>query len=49
MDPDPKETPPMTMLPGARKDEQKISPDWQLVRDAIDGVHFQEVRHVPRQ
>ena len=36
------------MLKGARKDEQLISSDWQLVRDSIDGVSIHEVRHVPR-
>jgi len=36
------------MLPGARKDGQKINEDWQLVRASISGVFAQEVKHVPR-
>jgi dTDP-4-dehydrorhamnose 3,5-epimerase len=36
------------MLPGAIKDKQQISEDWQKLGDAIDGVSVREVRHVPR-
>jgi dTDP-4-dehydrorhamnose 3,5-epimerase len=36
------------MLPGARKDGQQISEDWQKPVRAIDGVSVREVRHVPR-
>src|SRR3954467_4207312 len=36
------------MLPGARKDSQQISPDWQKLGDTIEGVSVREVRHVPR-
>jgi dTDP-4-dehydrorhamnose 3,5-epimerase len=36
------------MLPGAQKDSQQISEDWQKAVKAIDGVSVREVRHVPR-
>jgi len=36
------------MLPGARKDDQLVTPDWQVLRQPIEGVHIREVRHVPR-
>jgi dTDP-4-dehydrorhamnose 3,5-epimerase len=36
------------MLPGAQKDGQQISEDWQKTVKAIDGVSVREVRHVPR-
>lgn len=36
------------MLPGARKDGQQITEDWQKLGQAIDGVAVREVRHVPR-
>ena len=36
------------MLPGAQKDSQQISEDWQKTVRAIDGVSVREVRHVPR-
>ena len=36
------------MLPGARKDQQQVTPDWQKVQDTIDGVVIREVLHVPR-
>jgi len=36
------------MLPGAIKDAQQISEDWQKIGDVIDGVSVREVRHVPR-
>jgi dTDP-4-dehydrorhamnose 3,5-epimerase len=36
------------MLPGARKDNQLVTPEWQMLREPIEGVHVREVRHVPR-
>jgi dTDP-4-dehydrorhamnose 3,5-epimerase len=36
------------MLPGAQKDSQQISDDWQKPVKVIDGVSVREVRHVPR-
>jgi dTDP-4-dehydrorhamnose 3,5-epimerase len=36
------------MLTGAKKDGQLVNQDWQLLRQAIDGVSVREVRHVPR-
>jgi dTDP-4-dehydrorhamnose 3,5-epimerase len=36
------------MLPGARKDGQLVTPEWQILREPIAGVHLHEVRHVPR-
>jgi len=36
------------MLPGAQKDEQIVSENWQAIRKAIDGVVAREVLHVPR-
>jgi dTDP-4-dehydrorhamnose 3,5-epimerase len=36
------------MLPGARKDSQLVTPEWQVLREPIEGVHLREVRHVPR-
>jgi dTDP-4-dehydrorhamnose 3,5-epimerase len=36
------------MLPGAVKDSQQITEDWQKLGDSIEGVAVREVRHVPR-
>jgi dTDP-4-dehydrorhamnose 3,5-epimerase len=36
------------MLPGAQKDVQQVSEDWQKLAKTIDGVSVHEVRHVPR-
>jgi dTDP-4-dehydrorhamnose 3,5-epimerase len=36
------------MLPGAQKDSQQISEDWQKADKTIDGVSVREVLHVPR-
>ena len=36
------------MLPGARKDGQLVTSDWQKVQQRIDGVTIREVLHVPR-
>lgn len=36
------------MLPGARKDGQLVTSDWDVLRAPIHGVHIREVRHVPR-
>jgi dTDP-4-dehydrorhamnose 3,5-epimerase len=36
------------MLPGAQKDEQLVTSDWQDVNAGIDGVIAREVLHVPR-
>ena len=36
------------MLPGARKDGQLVTSDWQVLRKPIAGVHVHDVRHVPR-
>jgi dTDP-4-dehydrorhamnose 3,5-epimerase len=36
------------MLPGAQKDGQQVSENWQKLAKAIDGVAVFEVRHVPR-
>ena len=36
------------MLPGARKDDQQVTPEWQTVQQSIDGVIVREVLHVPR-
>ncbi len=36
------------MLPGARKDDQVVSSEWQPLRRSIDGVVSKEVMHVPR-
>ncbi|HEX8154529.1 MAG TPA: dTDP-4-dehydrorhamnose 3,5-epimerase family protein [Thermoanaerobaculia bacterium] len=36
------------MLPGARKDSQQVTSDWQKVGDHIDGLVIREVLHVPR-
>ena len=36
------------MLPGARKDGQQITQDWQKLGKTIEGVSVREVRHVPR-
>jgi len=36
------------MLRGAQKDKQLVTPDWQVLRTPIEGVHVREVRHVPR-
>jgi len=36
------------MLPGAQKDPQVVTSDWQKVGPGIDGVVIREVLHVPR-
>ncbi len=36
------------MLPGARKDSQLVTSDWQKFQAPIDGVVVREVLHVPR-
>jgi dTDP-4-dehydrorhamnose 3,5-epimerase len=36
------------MLPGAVKDSQQITEDWQKLEDSIEGVAVREVRHVRR-
>jgi len=36
------------MLPGAQKDGQLVTPQWEMLREPIEGVHLHEVRHVPR-
>src|SRR5881392_2287620 len=36
------------MLPGARKDAQQVTSEWQKVQSGIDGVVVREVLHVPR-
>lgn len=36
------------MLPGAQKDDQIVSRDWQPVHRVIQGVVAREVLHVPR-
>ena len=36
------------MLPGAKKDGQLVDKKWQMLASSLDGVHFYEVRHVPR-
>ncbi len=36
------------MLPGAQKDSQQISEDWQQLGTTIEGVTVREVLHVPR-
>ncbi len=36
------------MLPGARKDSQLVTSDWQKLQAPIDGVVVREVLHVPR-
>lgn len=36
------------MLPGARKDTQHVTNDWQKVMIPIEGVSIREVLHVPR-
>lgn len=36
------------MLPGAQKDSQIVTPEWQALRRNIDGVIMREVLHVPR-
>jgi dTDP-4-dehydrorhamnose 3,5-epimerase len=33
-------------LPGATKDEQSVTADWQVLQEAIDGVRLIEVRSV---
>jgi dTDP-4-dehydrorhamnose 3,5-epimerase len=38
----------MAMLPGAQKDSQLVTPQWEMLREPIEGVHMHEVRHVPR-
>jgi dTDP-4-dehydrorhamnose 3,5-epimerase len=36
------------VLPGAQKDNQQITEDWQKLGAVIEGVSVREVRHVPR-
>ena len=36
------------MIAGAKKDAQQNTPEWQMLRDSIDGVSAHEVLHVPR-
>jgi dTDP-4-dehydrorhamnose 3,5-epimerase len=36
------------MLPGARKDPQLVTENWQNVEEQIEGVAAREVLHVPR-
>lgn len=36
------------MLPGARKDPQLVTKEWEKIEEQIDGVVVREVRHVPR-
>jgi dTDP-4-dehydrorhamnose 3,5-epimerase len=36
------------VLEQARKDSPQNTPDWQMIRDSIDGVSVHEVLHVPR-
>lgn len=36
------------MLPGARKDSQSVTKDWQTIQHPIDGIVIREVLHVPR-
>jgi dTDP-4-dehydrorhamnose 3,5-epimerase len=36
------------VLPGAKKDPQLITRDWQKLEELIDGVSVREVVHVPR-
>ena len=36
------------MLPGAQKDPQIVTSDWQKIQPAIEGVVVREVLHVPR-
>ncbi len=36
------------MLPGAQKDSKLVTPQWEMLREPIEGVHMHEVRHVPR-
>ncbi len=36
------------MLPGARKDTQLVTKEWEKIEEQIDGVVVREVRHVPR-
>jgi dTDP-4-dehydrorhamnose 3,5-epimerase len=38
----------MAMLPGAQKDSQLVTPQWEMLREPIEGAHMHEVRHVPR-
>jgi dTDP-4-dehydrorhamnose 3,5-epimerase len=38
----------MKMLPGAQKDGQIVTNEWQALRRKIDGVVAKEVLHVPR-
>ena len=36
------------MLPGAIKDRQQVTPEWETLQQTIDGVFVREVKHVPR-
>ena len=36
-------------LPGAKKDAQSITSDWQPLQDLIEGVAVHEVKNVPRR
>ncbi len=37
------------LLPGALKDKQSVTADWQLLQPILDGVHIKEIRHVPKE
>jgi len=36
------------MLPGARKDPQLVTKEWQKIEEQIEGIVVREVLHVPR-
>src|SRR5260370_38963196 len=36
------------MLPGARKDSQLVTTEWQTIQQPIEGIAVREVLHVPR-
>ena len=36
------------MFPGARKDPQLVTKEWQKIEEQIDGIVVREVLHVPR-
>lgn len=37
------------ILPGAQKDAQSITAEWQFFQSPIEGVTWKEVRHVPKE
>jgi dTDP-4-dehydrorhamnose 3,5-epimerase len=37
------------LLPGAKKDAQSVTAEWQFLQSLIEGVRFKEVRHVPKE